>query len=235
MKQCCKYCNNIFTQGKIIKHEDVCYLNIKNIRYCKECNSILKNDEKLFCSRSCSAKYNNKNRGPRSLETKHKIGNTLLKNNNGINYVEKELNDYLPKYCKICNKLLIDGKDHCISCNGKINIKSLIQKSRLSLIGYEKPLSEELIKIYGPLRKEIINDIAFDFCNHEFIIEFSFDKWHGVSSMVKRFSNIKNDTREKIAYVPEKYLGQKRRNRLIDLGIKILYSEDYIEFHPNNI
>jgi hypothetical protein len=47
---------------------------------CKQCGNLLnqRKDQKVFCSKSCSASYNNKKRGPLATSHKEKIRNSLL-------------------------------------------------------------------------------------------------------------------------------------------------------------
>lgn len=51
----------------------------KSLKPCKQCNKMIKPNKNAlyFCSRSCSASFNNANRGPRSEETKKKIKNSV--------------------------------------------------------------------------------------------------------------------------------------------------------------
>lgn len=46
---------------------------------CKHCNKPLSGYQKLFCSRSCSAKINNLSRAPRTIESKLKTSTTIKK------------------------------------------------------------------------------------------------------------------------------------------------------------
>jgi len=67
----CEYCKKFFTNQSIHHkehHEECCYLNPKNIAYCKECGKVIerkvsrhtKSDIRKYCSQSCSAKHNNR-------------------------------------------------------------------------------------------------------------------------------------------------------------------------------
>jgi hypothetical protein len=228
----CKYCQKEISFSGLNKHQQYCSLNPLNVKYCRNCNKILsKKGLYDFCSKSCSAIYNNKLR-KQTIETKAKISNSLRRNKDG--FVEKKPEEFLSRSCISCGKDNIKGKLYCSKCIGIKNKNNLLL-SRLSFIGYEKRLGEELKKIYGDLKKEIINDIAFDYCNNKYIIEFSFDKWQGATCILKRFLKVTDDNREKVAYIPEKYLGPIRRKRLENANIKILYSDEYIKFHtkPN--
>lgn len=54
VKVSCQYCNKEVTAPNIGKHENYCYLNPKNIKYCPVCGSIIKNRGSTTCSYSCS-------------------------------------------------------------------------------------------------------------------------------------------------------------------------------------
>lgn len=77
-------------------------------RFCKFCNIELNNEQHVFCSHSCNAKYNNKNRVV-SEETKNKIRKTLI--SKSLNKpISKSTNKKIKiKYCKIC------GQEKCIN------------------------------------------------------------------------------------------------------------------------
>lgn len=98
-------------------------------RKCLNCNKDTKNPK--FCSKSCSATYNNKKRGKRREETKRKISETLLKYYDGKDIVKKKIGEkrkrrisksvkkswnnrkrYKYKYCKVCNKKLPWGNKY---------------------------------------------------------------------------------------------------------------------------
>ena len=65
----CKYCKKFFTTQSIhhkVNHEGMCYLNPVNIAHCRECDKIIDRNvtknagKRLYCSNSCSAKWNNR-------------------------------------------------------------------------------------------------------------------------------------------------------------------------------
>jgi len=58
----CKYCNTTRPKSSILKHEKSCSSNLKNIKYCLHCNSVVTGYRKRFCNNSCSAKHSNKHR-----------------------------------------------------------------------------------------------------------------------------------------------------------------------------
>lgn len=53
----CQYCNKQTTKTNIKRHEESCYLNPENLKYCPVCNSPIKNYKtSTTCSYSCSNK-----------------------------------------------------------------------------------------------------------------------------------------------------------------------------------
>lgn len=94
-------------------------------RYCLQCGKeIINKRAKKFCSKSCSARYNNLN-SKKSDETKKKISNTLKLFNTNKRLIEncpdkKEIiqNPKNKHYCKQCGKE-INGKQFCSNtCSG---------------------------------------------------------------------------------------------------------------------
>lgn len=79
-------------------------------RFCLFCNVLLIKNGTKFCDSSCAAKYNNSNRRL-SVETKIKIGNTLL-------------NKHLTK--PIILKTKIIKKRICLICNCEFDVKKTI-------------------------------------------------------------------------------------------------------------
>lgn len=115
---------------KVIKHFDINiydYIDKKiteedynnNPLYCKYCGKKLSYQQRdnKFCSKSCSASYNNFNR-TRSIESRLKTSNTLSPKN------KKEL-----KTCKQCGKLFIGNKDFCCNkCKNEFDEKNKIKR-----------------------------------------------------------------------------------------------------------
>lgn len=82
---------------------------------CKKCNNKLKTGrQKLFCSRSCSASFNN-NKRIVSEEQKYKVSQTLRSR-------------YNKKFCKICNKELLQYR-HRKTCSS--HCLQLLNKSKI--------------------------------------------------------------------------------------------------------
>ena len=210
----CLYCGKNISYANLKRHIKSCCLNPINIKYCKNCNKILKDWQKKFCSSSCAATTSNSKR-KHTLETKRKISSSL-----GGKGIAKE-----ERVCSRCGKIGIDGDNFCMKCSP--TSKATIEAARKSWYKYEKKLLPYLEKTYGKLNKEIINNIAFDFCNSNIIIEFTFDYGRGTSELIKRFKKI-NDNRKKVAFVPSKWVGIKRREKLNLLGIEIESSDPYL-------
>lgn len=61
----CQFCGDLRQKSNIKRHELYCYLNPKNITYCKVCLKPIKNfkTNKATCSRSCSNTYYRKGEG----------------------------------------------------------------------------------------------------------------------------------------------------------------------------
>jgi len=185
---------------------------------CLNCNKETTNPK--FCSKSCSASYNNKRRR-HTIETKRKISKSL--NGNGIAKEEK--------FCSICGKQGIDGDKYCADCYHKIPpSESTIQAGRLAWRDYELLLLPHLEALYGPLTKQIINNIAFDYCNDTYIIEFTFDYGRGTSDAIKRFQKIEKEERQKVAFIPDRYVGHKRRAKFNNLGVVLKSSTPYMKY-----
>ena len=54
----CKYCNFLVAEKRLLKHEDSCRKNPKNIKTCPVCNK-QHNKNKIVCSEKCSKLYYN--------------------------------------------------------------------------------------------------------------------------------------------------------------------------------
>ena len=177
-KSKCKFCN-YETTCNISLHEDSCLLNPKNIKHCKQCDVLLTStDQDQFCSRSCSATYNNTNR-----ILSEKISTCC---NCGINITLKCSSK---KYCDNCkhtvnvenNKLHIKNykernagkplnrvsyEKSCVICNEKFlrfskNIKTCSSKCKSALLS---KLSTQNPNCGGETnyKRFIYNDVIFD-------------------------------------------------------------------------
>jgi len=209
IKKYCKYCNKEISYSGLKRHEETCYLNPNNLRLCSNCNEPIKKKENQYCSSRCAALVTTPGR-KHTLKTKIKISKSL--GGNGLK----------DKKCLKCGVDTINGRLYCDICLPIIlGENSNYDKANLVNAHYEENLSKILEQFYGKLSKEKINNVFPDFCNEEYIIDFTFDHTKGTSDLIERFKKIQNDPREKIAYIPNKNTGSFRRNKLFKMNIKI--------------
>ena len=78
----------------------------KIIKYCKKCGKPLCKSQKLFCSESCAAKYNNMKRGKMSEKQKQQISQTLREGYENKRYK----NQIQTRICIVCKKPFIYKK-----------------------------------------------------------------------------------------------------------------------------
>ena len=212
IKHTCKHCNKTIAASNIRKHEKACSENPTNYKYCILCGKRIKSKYgKKFCSKTCSIIYRNTNH-KHTEETKKKISISLGGSGK-------------KSFCIICGVQISNGATVCPKHNESIKLAQ--NASALSFTRYEKVLVFELEKIYGPLKKEKVEGMYFDFCNDEYLIEFTFDWGRGTSQIIKRFESLKNDKRKRIAYVPETNVGETRRYKLHSVNVKIESSTQY--------
>ncbi len=215
----CKYCKRMFSYSMMGRHENSCYLNPTNIKLCPVCEGIIKKGENKFCSSSCSAIFNNKTR-KHTIKTRQKISKSL----GGTGSITGT------RKCNDCDNKTPTNRKYCNDCLRLRKIdygKNIIDNASLAFSHYEESLSKILEVEYGPLRKEKINKVYPDFCNDKYIIDFTFDATKGTSDLINRFKEIKDDERIKIAFIPNLNVGVDRRNKLLNLNVKIEDSSKY--------
>jgi hypothetical protein len=171
----CEYCKNEFekTISEIKRSEEKGYKHYcsrqcggksrenNNIKYCKQCGKEIK--LKIFCSQSCAATYNNKNRkGEKRNFSKIGIQNIL----NAINKktaqnINRDEYDKNPNHCKECNNALIfkfRNRTFCsVECRRKYERKNMGKyqiyhkncRFTFNLFDYLNEFDFELIKKYG--------------------------------------------------------------------------------------
>lgn len=93
----CITCKLQLTTINLKQHYNSQHLNPVIIK-CAHCEAVLTKKQK-FCNQSCSAKYNNLQRGPRDQSTRIKIRESL----SGSKYPKKYINI---SWCKVCNTLI---------------------------------------------------------------------------------------------------------------------------------
>lgn len=143
----CEYCGNEFektlseyNRSKKLGRKHYCSLKCNNNskknkpKYCLYCNKQYFSSEKdaKFCSQSCSAKYNNKNRkGEKRIFSENGKKNIREATRNRF-----KINDNIfkynqsPKYCKLCGEILKYRKRKNIFCN--IDCKRQYDKRNMS-------------------------------------------------------------------------------------------------------
>jgi len=107
----CIYCKRKIALHSHRRHQDVCHLNPKNIKYCKRCGKILKKGQTKYCSNKCSAIYNSPKWKGRKLseETKRKIG-IGVKNSKYVKSLTLKTYSFVCQYC---------GKTFEVACKKK--------------------------------------------------------------------------------------------------------------------
>lgn len=129
----CNQCSKNFTQTRSGQKRKYCSQECfklsksKKIYQCFNCGKDTVNPK--FCCKSCSAKYNNKKRGPRSDETKKKISNKLkVRNPNNIKSSIKLLKEHKNQKCNdICGLYSKVYKNICFK-TGLIFYSKVYQK-----------------------------------------------------------------------------------------------------------
>jgi hypothetical protein len=102
-----KFCSHICSQNSRTKHQ--------RADACQQCAGPLRSGQFKFCSQSCSATFNNTQRGAHSLERKIKIREGVLRKNNKTS---EQPYDPEIRMCLICNQSCKQrGSKYCsIAC-----------------------------------------------------------------------------------------------------------------------
>ena len=129
----CRYCNNKLKKSNLYVHEKACIENRDNQKECPTCGCLIPKNKK-FCGLSCSATYNNKKRGPRSEETKEKIGNSLTgrthSHGNGVNHPSNKICKIQFKNCIVCDNVFMvknNYKDARKTCSRDCQIDASVR------------------------------------------------------------------------------------------------------------
>jgi very-short-patch-repair endonuclease len=138
LKPCC-HCSSNFRFTDLTKHEGACDSNPENQRHCPQCGAI--HTKSKFCSKSCSATYNNKLRD----------GEVYLRQAESASNTMKEKS---PQYCKIgyckgCGKVTRGKKRLCGSTECEFNNRSDAGKK-----GYSTTVSRNKFKGWKARTKE---------------------------------------------------------------------------------
>ena len=147
-------------------------------KFCLQCNCAI-NNQNIFCSKSCAAKTNNKNRKPRSEESKLKSSISVKKfyinktqpippgRNGSCNYPPK------PTQCKVCGKNHIRHNAKTCSYECQIILQSTQQSLRLSNPEYRR------IHNYGRGKKSWLESSFSDWLISKNILNFKTEeKFH---------------------------------------------------------
>jgi hypothetical protein len=185
------------------------------MRRCKECKEDIsdKHKDNTFCSHSCSAKVSNRNRTHTPGRKKvHCIGcDKFVRINKHAN----------PRYarCKACTPFKEDR-----SLNSGLTYRKDELGAKLAL---EK-------KYKTVFTKEHLNGKFFDFANSELLIEYSTNPERGTSLIIKRFEVAAQmkDSRKRVAYLNQQWLGPKRRGKLHQLNVEI---HSFLELTQENV
>lgn len=114
---------------------------------CPECGKEFESKYKRkFCSRSCAAKYNNKNRKPRSLESRKKVSDSLKKYHGN-----KNSPIYQNQICENCGKSIplnfIKRRFCCNKCSGEYHHNQLVKRWLENPMKFNK-IKHQFIKRY---------------------------------------------------------------------------------------
>lgn len=116
-------------------------------KYCLQCGKELKKGQTKFCSSSCAASFNNKERGERSEETKRKISESLK-------------SKYEPNRCIICGNI-IDAR-HKKYCSDECK-----NKNKTNTLKVKNYSSTKIKNICLECGKEYIGCKGTIFCSNE--------------------------------------------------------------------
>jgi hypothetical protein len=159
---------------------------------CKNCSKIIVktiSDEKIFCDKSCSAQYNNRNR-KHTLKTKTKISNSV-----------KDYNANNPKLKIIKLKKIILKKEHVRKCK---SCDSIIVKKYVRICDN---CYNDYYKFYRP-------QCEFDFNIYDFKNEFDFNiiKEYGWYSPSNKENNLNGVSRDHIYSCKDGFINRIAHN-----------------------
>lgn len=116
---------------------------------CKNCQTVFESyirEKRMFCSKSCSASFNNSNRTHTEL-TKCKISEKLKSK-------PKKVKDTIikPRKCKICNEFKVVKKRKCICDECKINYYDFYRtecRFKFSIFDFPNEFDLDLVRVHG--------------------------------------------------------------------------------------
>lgn len=192
---CCDVCNKTFKSLNSLSGHQSCHSEksnkirldkenkikdyLLNSNHCLNCQKPIpyKNRRNKFCNSSCSATYNNKNRPPRSEESRQKTGSSV-KSYLELNYCAKTNTQFCQ--CEICNKQFIwndiikGSLRFCsLECKNKfLSISSTEYNLKNPKIQNDKKIKTKNIKKSKTLKIQLKTDIVFcvcKYCDKQFI------------------------------------------------------------------
>jgi len=180
-KVICEYCKKTISHTAIKKHHRTCYLNPINIKKCKNCEKIVKHGN-IFCSKKCSASYNNKGR-THSSKTKKKIRSSILSNYKNKKIPVKKIK------CEICGLLHCNSRFCSIEC-----YREFIKRNP----GYYKKQSNSDYKQY-----KLDCMFRFNVYNYPDEFDLSLINKHGWYKASNRGNNLNGISRDHIFSITE--------------------------------
>lgn len=214
----CPICNKSFLNIYFQQHKKAC-----SDKICMFCNkSFIAKDGRYskFCSQTCSARFNNKNRLPMSDQTKQKIGLTLQKYSN----IHKKEPKNIEKNCIICNnKFYVPYNRLRKTCSDECKAESFVNAGKKSS-SIRRIRSVDEIALFdlcsSYFDKVEHNKIIIDGWDSDIIINnnnliFWNGPWHYMDIKMKRVSLSQIQNRDYI-----------KINKFIDNGYKVFIYED---------
>ena len=156
--------------------------------------------------------------------------------------LKKKQKDKQDESIRKLNKLVAEkDKDHEWSRKGGFSCQRLhgdklhkfsyddCYKSNMNYRKDELPIKLILEKRFNTIfNKEFGNGRYFDFCDNNFVIEYTVDATKGASDAIDRLSTL-HDNRKKILITRSEKIGPKRYNRALRGNIEILNVSDFRE------
>ena len=115
---------------------------------CTTCNISLRKGQYQFCSRSCAAKFNNKQRWEGHIPTKKKKSAKKI-STQSVKTKRKKIVEYTRK-CAVCSEQLLDNKKkYCVPCSPNISHYRTMCKFTFNVFDFPEEFDLSLIKTHG--------------------------------------------------------------------------------------